>query len=40
MTEQTESTNPYGFDDPDDEECGWAGSAEAFHSCGDDDDCG
>lgn len=34
--------NPYGFDDPDDEEacedCGWVGSAEAFHTCGDDEE--
>lgn len=30
----------FGFDDPDDEvsceDCGWIGSAEAFHTCDDD----
>jgi hypothetical protein len=34
--------NPYGFDAPDDEEscedCGWVGSDEAFHTCGDEDE--
>lgn len=32
----------YGLDDPDDEEscedCGWIGSAAAFHTCNDDEE--